>query len=140
MHRSRITGVQSTFKPTRLRNILFLFCSILIREAAFGIECSQLGRYECRHSSECTLDCKRGFGDSRCTSDYFCRPKTGRCERGFIQDSLDRKECEARPGCTLMGGCYCPCEEASEVAAKNAGMRQCNCACGHGVPTNCESN
>ena len=124
-------------KLTCLTVIYFLI--FISSAAALSIDCSKLGRYECRHSTECTLTCATSAArPTICQGEYKCQPKLDRCEKGLSQDSLSKESCETQPGCTFkFPSCYCGCEEAQEPAAKAANMPMCNCACGHGPPSHC---
>lgn len=115
---------------------LFLLVS---NAAAITTDCSKLGRYECRHSTECTLTCPTSPSrPTICQGDYKCQPKLDRCEKGLTQDSLTKQTCEAQSGCKFQfPSCYCGCEEAREPAGKAANMPQCDCECGHGPPSHC---
>ena len=143
------TGDSMTkLKSTRIACLCKIYPVALASAGAFAAltanisnaqdSCPKLNRYDCRRSTECSLDCKidpkRPYA---CTSDYFCRPKADACERGFKQtdfstDKTAAERCNSKPGCFLdKRGCYCDCEERPNTG--------CMCACGGGAPENCVS-
>lgn len=93
-------------------------------------DCKPLDRAACMKSASCTL--VHAAGDS-----YACRPESGDCERGHVQD--DAAACTRRAGCEYKpASCYCPCKGYGKTTVDDGpDTPSCKCDCAGNLPPAC---
>jgi len=96
------------------------------------VECRKLDHKICVDSEHCIIDHADRKKD---LYEYICRDRRPTCETNLPkEEELRSAECEKRKGCSMLGICYCSCNDRL-----HSDYNTCLCECGGGIPRDCRA-